>query len=67
MSSYCLKCKKNTENKWKKKLKKYAICGAKKSTITKKQEAKGILNSLGLKTPLNKVSLLVDILLWVQL
>ena len=51
----------------KKKLKKYAICGAKKSTLTKKQEAKGILNSLGLKTPLNKVSLLVDILLWVQL
>ena len=48
-------------------MKKYAICGAKKSTLTKKQEAKGILNSLGLKTPLNKVSLLVDILLWVQL
>ena len=30
--------------------------------IVKKQEAKGILSSLGLKTPLNKIPLLGDIL-----
>ena len=29
----------------------------------KEQEAKGILSSLGLKTPLSKIALLVDILL----
>ena len=32
--------------------------------IIKKQEAKGILSSLGLKTPLNKIPLLGDILFW---
>ena len=34
------------------------ICGSKKSRFIKKQEAKGILSSLGLKTPLSKVPLL---------
>ena len=34
--------------------------------IVKKQEAKGILSSLGLKTPLNKIPLLGDILFWTQ-
>ena len=48
-------------------LSKCAICGSKKSRFFKKQEAKGILSSLGLKTSLNKVPLLGDILFWMQL
>ena len=43
-------------------LSKCAICGSKKSRFIKKQEASGILSNLGLKTPLNKVPLLGDIL-----
>ena len=39
-----------------------AICGNKKSRFIKKQETKGLLSSLGLKTPLNKIPLLGDIL-----
>ena len=39
-------------------LSKCAVCGAKKSRFIKKQEAKAILSSLGLKTPLSKVPLL---------
>ena len=38
------------------------ICGSKKSRFIKKQEAKGILSTLGLKIPLSKVSILGDIL-----
>ena len=38
------------------------MCGSKKSRFIKKQEARGILNSLGLKTPLNKIPLLADLL-----
>ena len=65
MSSYCLKCKKNTENINPKVSKtsngrklissKYAICGSKKSRFIKEQEESGILTSLGLKTPLSKI------------
>ena len=35
-------------------LPKCAICGSKKSKFIKNQEAKGLLSSLGLKTPLSK-------------
>ena len=35
----------------------------KKLRFMKKQEAKGLLSSLGLKTPLSKIPLLSDILL----
>ena len=45
-------------------LSKCAVCGSKKSRFIKKQEAKGLLNNLGLRTPLSKVSLLDDILFW---
>ena len=38
------------------------ICGSKKSRFIKKQEAKGILSTLGLKIPLSKVSILGDVL-----
>ena len=43
-------------------LSKCAICGIKKSKFIKNQEAKGLLSSLGLKTPLSKIPLLGDVL-----
>ena len=43
-------------------LSKCAICGNKKSRFIKKQEASGVLSNLGIKTPLNKILLLSDIL-----
>ena len=71
MLAYCLKCKKDTKNVNSKVIKtkncrkmllsKCIACGSKKSRFMKEQEAKGLLSSLGLKTPLNKVPLL-DIL-----
>ena len=72
MSSYCLKCKKNTESIDRRvsknnngkalSLSKCAICGSKKSTSIKTQQISGILRNLGLKTLLNKIPLLGDIL-----
>ena len=44
---------------------KCAICGSKNSRFSKNQEAKGLLTSLGLRTPLSKVPILGDILFWV--
>ena len=42
-------------------MKKYcALCGCKKSGFMKEQEAKGLLSSLGLRTPLRKIPLLRD-------
>ena len=43
-------------------LSKCATCGSKKSRFIKKQEASGLLRSLGLKAPLNKIPLFDDIL-----
>ena len=43
-------------------LSKCAVCSSKKSRFMKKQDAKGILSCLGLKTPLSKIQLLGDIL-----
>ena len=58
MESYCLKCRKNTENidtkVWGSSngramiLSKCAICGSKKSRFIKNQEAKGLLSNLGI-------------------
>ena len=72
MKSYCLKCRKDTENinpKVSKTsngrtmvLSKCAICGSKKSRFIKNQEAKGLLSNLGIKTPVSKVLILGDIL-----
>ena len=42
-------------------LSKCAICGAKKSKFIKKQEAKGLLCNLNIRTPLGKIPLLGDI------
>ena len=33
------------------------VCGSKKSKFIKKQEANGLLGSLGIKTPLSKILL----------
>ena len=72
MKSYCLKCKKHTKNIDPQVsstsngklmiLSKCAICGSRKSKFIKKQDAKGILSSLGIKTPLSKIPLLGDVL-----
>ena len=72
MKSYCLKCRKDTENinpKVSKTsngrtmlLSKCAICGSKKSKFFKNQEAKALLSNLGIRTPLSKVPILGDIL-----
>ena len=43
-------------------LSKCAICGSKKSRSIKNQGAEGLLNNLGIKTPLIKVPVLGDIL-----
>ena len=72
MKSYCLKCRKNTENINSRVsntsngrtmiLSKCAICGSKKSRFIKNQEAKGLLSNLGIRTPFSKVPILGDIL-----
>ena len=72
MKSYCLKCRKNTENinpiisntsnGRTMVLSKCTICGSKKSRFVKNQEAKGLLSNLGVRTPLSKVPILGDIL-----
>ena len=43
-------------------LSKCAKCGSKKSRFIKNQEAKGLLSNLGIRTPLNKVPILGNIL-----
>ena len=72
MSSYCLKCRKNTQNidlavsktiNGKTMiLSKCAICGNKKSNFIKEQETKGLLSNLGIRTPLSKIPILGDVL-----
>ena len=73
MKTYYLKCRKDVENTDPKIsstsngkamiLSKCAICGSKKSRFIKNQETKGLLNNLGIRTPLSKVPILGDILL----
>ena len=41
---------------------KCAVCSSKKLRLMKEQEAKGVLSSLGIKTPLSKIPLFGDIL-----
>ena len=72
MLSYCLKCKKYTEsinpqvskttNGKAMTLSTCATCGSKKLKFIKEQQAKGLLSNLGLKTPLNNIPVLGDIL-----
>ena len=42
-------------------LSKCAKCGCKKSRFIKNQEAQGLLNNLGVRTPLSKVPILGEI------
>ena len=44
-------------------LSKCDICGSKKPRFIKEQETSGLLSSLGIKTPLNKIPLFGDILI----
>ena len=72
MKSYCLKCRKDTENIKSRVsktsnvrimvLSKCAICDSKKSRFIKNQKAKGLLRNLGVRMPLSKVPILGDIL-----
>ena len=72
MKSFCLKCRKDTENinpRVSKTsngrtmlLSKCAICNSKKSRFNKNQEAKRLLSNLGIRTPLSRVLILSDIL-----
>ena len=68
MKTYCVKCRKNTENINPKMFRtknnrlimeaKCPVCGIKKSRFVKEQEAKDLLSNLGIKTPLSKILLL---------
>ena len=67
METYCVKCRKQSEN-WNLKIFKTkndrlimqsqcTECGFKMQRFVKEQEAKGLLSSLGIKTPLSKIQL----------
>ena len=68
MNTYCVKCRKDTENTDTKIVRaknnrlvmqsKCSVCGIRKSRFLKEQEAKCLLSTLGIKTPLSKISLL---------
>ena len=68
METYCVRCRKNTENLNSKIFKakngrliiqsKCAECGIKKLRFVKEQDAKGLLSNLGIKTLLSKIPLL---------
>ena len=68
MKTYCVKCRKNTENLNSKIFKtkngrlimqsKCPVCGIKKSRFVREQEAKGLLSNLGIKTTLSQIALL---------
>ena len=68
MKTYCLKCKKDTENIDPKIVRtknnrllmqsKCSDCKNKKSQFVKKQEAEGLLSNLGINTPFSKILLL---------
>ena len=72
MESYCLKCKKHTRNINPRVsstsngkvmiLSKCAICNSKKSKFINKQETRGLLSKLDIKTPFSKLPILGDIL-----
>ena len=66
--TYCLACRKYTKsinptivrNRQNRSMiqSNCAVCGSKKSRFIKELQAMGLLSNLGIKTPLNKVSLL---------
>ena len=68
MLTYCVKCRKGTENIDPKMVRtknnrlvmqsKCPVSGIKKSRFVKELEAKGLLSNLGIKKPLSKIPLL---------
>ena len=68
MSSYCFKCRKNTQNKNPEVVKtkngrimllsKCSVCSSKKSKFLIEQESRGLLSSLGIRTTLSQIPLL---------
>ena len=68
MKTYCLKCKKDTDDIDPKMFRtknnillmqsKCNVCNNKKSRFVKEQDGKGLLSNLGIKTPLSKIPLL---------
>ena len=68
MKTYCVKCKKDTENIYSEMFRtknnrlimqsKCPVCGIKKSRFVKEQEAKSLLSNLGIRAPLIKIPLL---------
>ena len=71
MLLYCLRCEKiqsknpkvaRTKNRRIMLLSKCAVCDSIKSKFIKQQEASGLLSGLGIKTPLNKITLLGPLL-----
>ena len=68
MNTYCVKCKKDTENLNSKMFRtknnrlimqsKCPACGIKKSRFVKEQEAKSLSSNVGIRAPLSKISLL---------
>ena len=68
MKTYCVKCRKDTENIDPKMFgkknnrivmqSKCSVCRIKKSRFVNEQEAKGLLSNLGIRTPLSKSPLL---------
>ena len=73
MKTYWVKCRKDTENIDPKMVRtknnrlimqsKCSVCGIKKSSFVKEQEA-GLLKNLGIKTQLSKIPLL-NVLFWI--
>ena len=65
MKTYCVKCRKDTENIDPKMIRtkknrlimqsNCSVCGIKKSRFVKKQEAKVLLSNFGVKTLLSKI------------
>ena len=68
MNTYCVKCRKDSENIDPKMVRtknnrlvmqsKCPVCRIKKSRFVKEQEAKDLLSNLGITTPLSKLPLL---------
>ena len=68
MKTYCVTCRKDTENIDPKMFRtknnrlimqsKCPVCRIKKSRFVKEQAAKGLLTNLGIRTPLGKIPLL---------
>ena len=68
MKTYCMTCRKDTENIDPKMFRtknnrlimqsKCPVCRIKKPRFVKEQEVRGLLSNLGIKTPLSKIPLL---------